>query len=184
MKVPKSKKTTESRTGRPSTDLGIFDSIAAAVARTGIPKQIWSRAKRDGCPAFRSNRVYLEAFLRWFFGAGRLDEFVDAEQQKAENQRLQNEKLRLQLRQMNGELIPVDELEGWEAEVGGMVRSVVCQLHRLAPALEGLPVKQIEDQLKAAEDDVLTQLHSFAEKLDAWQETAAGRESDDDDRKT
>lgn len=181
MKAKKLKKrAVKKRVGRPPSGSEVFDSMAACASATGFPLAAIRKAKRAGCLAFQGGRVRLLPLVQWINDSNGATDAVD---DKAENLRLQNEKLRLQLRQMAGELVPVDELEGWEAEVGGMVRSVVCQLHRLAPALEGLPVKQIEDQLKAAEDDVLSQLHAFAEKLEAWQETTAGREGDEDNGK-
>ena len=39
-----------------------LDSIAAAVAAVGIDIEELREAKREGCPAFRSRRVYRSAF--------------------------------------------------------------------------------------------------------------------------
>ena len=45
----------------------VFDSMAQCASQTGIPIAVLKRAKRDGCDAFKSNRVYLRQLLRWVF---------------------------------------------------------------------------------------------------------------------
>ena len=42
-----------------------FDSMAAAAAVLGIDVEVLREAKRQGCPAFRSGRVYRDELLRW-----------------------------------------------------------------------------------------------------------------------
>ena len=42
-----------------------FDSIAAAAAALGIDIEELREAKRQGCPAFRSGRVYRDELLSW-----------------------------------------------------------------------------------------------------------------------
>ena len=42
-----------------------FDGIAAAAAALGIDIEELREAKRDGCPAFRSGRVYRDELLTW-----------------------------------------------------------------------------------------------------------------------
>ena len=42
-----------------------FDSIAAAAAALGIDIEELREAKREGCPAFRSGRVYRDELLTW-----------------------------------------------------------------------------------------------------------------------
>src|SRR5260370_31447197 len=42
-----------------------FDSQASAAAALGIDIHELREAKRQGCPAFRSGRVYRDEFLRW-----------------------------------------------------------------------------------------------------------------------
>ena len=57
--------TTEPRKRAKSIDYSdlIFDSISNCSSVTGIPKSILLSAKRNGCPAFRNQRVYLLEFL-------------------------------------------------------------------------------------------------------------------------
>lgn len=42
-----------------------FDSMAAAASVLGIDIEVLREAKRQGCPAFRSGRVYREELLSW-----------------------------------------------------------------------------------------------------------------------
>jgi len=42
-----------------------FDSQASAASTLGIDVHELREAKRQGCPAFRSGRVYRDEFLRW-----------------------------------------------------------------------------------------------------------------------
>ena len=42
-----------------------FDSMAAAAAVLRIDIEVLREAKRQGCPAFRSGRVYRDELLRW-----------------------------------------------------------------------------------------------------------------------
>jgi hypothetical protein len=57
-----SKKTTES-----ASDLPVYDSIDQCSAATGIPRGAIKLAKRKGCKAFKSNRIYLCDLLPWLF---------------------------------------------------------------------------------------------------------------------
>lgn len=50
-----------------ATDLPVYDSMAHCSGATGIPKEALSYAKKNGCKAFRANRVHLAEFLQWFF---------------------------------------------------------------------------------------------------------------------
>ena len=42
-----------------------FDSQASAAAALGIDIEVLREAKRQGCPAFRSGRVYRDELLKW-----------------------------------------------------------------------------------------------------------------------
>jgi hypothetical protein len=59
--------------------IAYFDSQASAAASLGIDIYKLRAAKRDGCPAFRSGRVYREELLQWF------EEKERREAEKAEN---------------------------------------------------------------------------------------------------
>lgn len=45
----------------------VYDSQKHCSAATGIPMAALKRAKTAGCPAFKSNRVYLRPLLTWIF---------------------------------------------------------------------------------------------------------------------
>lgn len=70
MKTRKSKPIQPRRRGAPRTaivDLPIYDSISSCSASTGIPVAVLKQAKRSGCKAFKSTRVYLGELLPWIF---------------------------------------------------------------------------------------------------------------------
>jgi len=88
---------------------------------------------------------------------------VNYDQERAQHVVLQNAKLRVELRQLKRELIPVDEVTHLGAELGSATRKVITRLHRTAPSLEGRNVAVIQSRLKEEEDDILKQLHTLHE---------------------
>ena len=146
-----------------------YDSLGACAAATGIPVSTLKNAKRQGCSAFRGSRVYLAALLRWLFETPDRS-LVNYDQEKAQHVVLQNAKLKVELRQLKRELIPVDEVTHLGAELGAAIRKVITRLHRTAPSLEGQSVAIIEARLKEEEDDILKQLHTLDERLKGWQQ--------------
>ncbi len=56
------------------------------------------------------------------------------------------------------------------AVLGAATCEVVTWVHRPAPSLEGQTVAVIEARLKEEEDDILKQLHTLDERLNAWQQ--------------
>jgi hypothetical protein len=146
-----------------------YDSIGACAAATGIPVSTIKHAMRNGCSAFRGSRVYLVALLRWLFASPDRT-LVNYDQERAQHVVLQNAKLKVELRQLKRELIPVEEVTHLGAELGAAIRKVVTRVHRTAPSLEGQSVAVIEARLKEEEDDILKQLHTLDERLNAWQQ--------------
>ncbi|HNQ88399.1 MAG TPA: hypothetical protein PKM73_07295 [Verrucomicrobiota bacterium] len=149
--------------------LDAYDSIGACAAATGIPISTIKHAKRQGCSAFRGSRVYLGALLRWMFESPERS-LVNYDQERAQHIILQNAKLKVELRNLKRELIPVEEVTHLGAELGAAIRKVVTRIHRTAPSLEGQPVPVIESRLKEEEDDILKQLHTLDERLSQWRE--------------
>jgi len=145
-----------------------FDSIASCSTGTGIPTTAIKHAKRSGCAAFRGSRVYLAPLIRWLFETPNRSP-VNYEQERAQHVVLQNAKLKVQLRELKRQLIPVEEVSHLGAELGSAIRKVLTRLHRIAPSLEGHPVEVIETRLKEEEDEVLKQLHTIDELLTQWQ---------------
>lgn len=146
-----------------------YDSLGACAAATGIPVSTLKHAKRNGCSAFRGSRVYLAALLRWLFSSPDRS-LINYDQERAQQVVLQNAKLKVELRQLKRELIPVEEVTHLGAELGAAIRKVVTRVHRTAPSLEGQTVAVIEARLKEEEDDILKQLHTLDERLNAWQQ--------------
>lgn len=149
-----------------------YDSIASCAAGTGIPTPAIKHAKRSGCSAFRGSRVYLAPLIRWLFETPNRSP-VNYEQEKAQHVVLQNAKLKVQIRELKRELIPVEEVAHLGAELGSAIRTVVTRLHRVAPSLAGHPVEIIETRLKEEEDEILKQLHTIDERLKGWQRPAS-----------
>jgi hypothetical protein len=145
-----------------------YDSLGACAAATGIPVTVLKHSKRQGCAAFRGSRVYLAPLIRWVFESPDRS-LVNYEQERAQHVVLQNAKLKVELKRMKRELLAVDEVARVGAELGAAIRKVVTHLHRTAPSLEGQPVAVIETRLKEEEDDILKQLHTLDERLNAWQ---------------
>jgi len=94
---------------------------------------------------------------------------VNYDQERAQHVVLQNAKLKVELRQLKRELIPVDEVTHLGAELGAAIRKVVTRVHRTAPSLEGQSAAVIEARLKEEEDDILKQLHTLDDRLGEWQ---------------
>jgi hypothetical protein len=149
-----------------------YDSIASCSTGTGIPTTAIKHAKRSGCSAFRGSRVYLAPLIRWLFETPNRSP-VNYEQERAQHVVLQNAKLKVQLRELKRQLIPVEEVSHLGAELGSAIRKVLTRLHRIAPSLEGHPVEVIETRLKEEEDEVLKQLHTIDERLAQWQGAAS-----------
>jgi hypothetical protein len=146
-----------------------YDSIGACASATGIPVTLLKHAKRQGCSAFRGSRVYLAPLLRWLFESPDRCR-VNYDQERAQHVVLQNAKLKVELRHLKRELLPVEEVTHLGAELGAAIRKVITRLHRTAPSLEGQSVAVIESRLKEEEDDILKQLHTLDERLSAWQQ--------------
>jgi len=147
-----------------------YDSIASCASGTGIPVTAIKQAKRSGCSAFRGSRVYLAPLIRWIFEqADRAP--INYDQERAQNVVLQNAKLKVEIRHLKRELIPVEEINHLGSELGSAIRAVLSRLHRVAPSLVGYPVDVIETRLKEEEDEVLKQLHTLNERMDKWETT-------------
>ena len=148
-----------------------YDSIASCASGTGIPVTTIKQAKRAGCSAFRGSRVYLAPLLRWIFDQADKAP-INYDQERAQNVVLQNAKLKVEIRHLKRELIPVEEVSHLGSELGSAIRTVVSRIHRTAPSLVGHPVETIETRLKEEEDEVLKQLHTLGERMEQWQASA------------
>jgi len=112
----------------------------------------------------------LAPLLRWIFESAERSP-INYDNERAQNVFIENAKLRVEIRQMKRELIPVNEVSQLGAQLGGAIRGVVSRLHRVAPSLVGHPVDVIETRLKEEEDEVLKQLHTLNERMDKWETT-------------
>lgn len=84
----------------------VFDSMKAAAGYTRIPLRILKAAKRDGCPAFRSNRFFLIPFLEWYFLQKRDGaEVIDLETEKARETKARADLLEIERSQALGVLL-------------------------------------------------------------------------------
>lgn len=87
--------------------------------------------------------------------------------------RIQNAKLKVQLRELKRQLIQVEEVSHLGAEPGSAIRKVLTRLHRIAPSLVGNPVEDLDARLKEDQDEVLKQLHTIDERLGEWQRSSS-----------
>ncbi|XOV73818.1 MAG: hypothetical protein ACFHW5_11750 [Verrucomicrobiota bacterium] len=147
--------------------LDSYDSMGSCSAATGIPITTIKQAKRQGCSGFRGSRVYLAPLLRWLFEDTDGSQ-VNYDHERAQHVVLQNAKLKVELRQLKKELLPVEEVKHLGAELGAAIRKVISRLHRSAPSLEGQDIDVIESRLKEEEDEILKQLHTLDERFKSW----------------
>ena len=132
----------------PVPGLPIYDSIASCANAVGIPVPVLRKAKKSGCPAFRSNRVHLGELLPWLFAQGDdaavgnwADALVEA---KAKRERLK-------LEREKGEVIGRDLVKsavqtGVAAVFAGLDKRFVNQL---PPVLKGLDELAIRDRFRS-----------------------------------
>ena len=132
----------------PKLELPIFDSIAACSNVTGIPVTAIRWAKRNGCPAFRSSRVYLGELLPWLFGrkdAGETgkwqDDLIEA---KAKRERIRLD--RDEGRVIDRDFVRIGIQRGVAVLFGSLDRHF---LNELPPALKGLDEVAIRDRSRA-----------------------------------
>ena len=72
----------------------IFDTMAQASARSGLPLAMFRVAKRDGCEAFLHSRVYFGEFLKWWGARGDDDASEDWGKELKKEQTLRARQLR------------------------------------------------------------------------------------------
>lgn len=132
-------------------------------------KTIQRWLKIDGNPGKKADGRYDIAQWRAFAAARghEVEGELDTTQLRAENLLLSNEHLRIKIAEAKRENVPRTTVEQWGGELGAAVRKVVCQIHLHAPGLAGLSVPEIDQRLKEIEDEVLLQLNSLKEKIDA-----------------
>lgn len=133
----------------PAPSLPIYDSIASCANAVGIPVPVLRKAKKGGCPAFRSNRVHLGELLPWLFAQGDdaavgnwADALVEA---KAKRERLK-------LDREKGEVISRDLVKsavqtGVSAVFAGLDKRFV---NELPPVLKGLDEIAIRDRVRSS----------------------------------
>lgn len=146
-----------------------YDCFSACEAATGIPMAALRRAKRRRCSAVRDGRVRLAGFLRWWYATAQ-PQAISYEVERAAQVLLQNEKLRVIIRQMKRELVSAREVSHLGAELGAAIRKLVTRIHRMAPALAGLDVATIEKRLQEEESDIVAQLRIVDDRVSTWRQ--------------
>lgn len=84
-----------------------YDTIAGAALGLGITKELLKKAKRAGCPAFRSNRVYTQPLIAWICKQTRPEHTMD--DAKARMVAAQAAMLETKARAQARELVPMSE---------------------------------------------------------------------------
>lgn len=95
-------------------DLPTYDSMKQCFGATGIPIRVQLQAKKKGCAAFKSNRVYLEPLLRWLFAQGVDDSDVDWSKELRKEQALRE---RIKRKKDEQEVIAFSEVKADASEI-------------------------------------------------------------------
>ena len=80
---------------------------------------------------------------------------------------LQCEKIAAHIAIIRKEWVPVADVEAWGGELGAAIRQVVCQIHLCATSVVGMTVAEAEVRLKEVEDEILSNLGSLQERMEA-----------------
>lgn len=169
---PKPKPASKAKIGRPriaAPMLPIYDSMGSCAAATGIPLGLLKRAKKGGCPAFRTNRVYLADLLPWLFAQGD-DAAVGNWQEMLTEFKARRERLRYERDKGNAvdrDLVRSAVQRGVSAVFGSLDRLFV---NELPPALRGLDEIPIRDRCQAAIEKLKLELRKGFEAIEEIRE--------------
>lgn len=146
---------------RNQTHLAAILGVHRKTIHRGMQLPGHPRPRADG-------RLEVAAWRTFLQGTGALaTDDVDTVKEKARNLVLKNQKLEAENAILRKNWKPVEEIERWGAELGAAVRKVVCQIHRSAQSLDGLPTAEIEIRLKKIEDEILAQLNGLNERIES-----------------
>lgn len=161
--------TTEPRKRTKSIDYSdlIFDSISNCSSVTGIPKSILLSAKRNGCPAFRNQRVYLLEFLQWWFNEGIEDENNDGIDWAVKYKRALALREEIKLAEDQKKLVKWDSVEytlkAAMSLLFGSLDRIFCQ--ELPPILKGLDEVaircQCQDEIEKLKTDIKNKMQNL-----------------------
>ena len=106
------------KAGRPRVHADIqsvYDTMEQCSSATGIPVDILRQSKKEGCPAFRHNRINIVEFLDWFFNKPAIegDEEEDKTDWKKRNERAAALIRENQLQEAYGRVIDFALAEGF-----------------------------------------------------------------------
>ena len=139
-----------------------FDSQSAAAATLDVSVYTIRAAKRAGCPAFRSGRVYREELLRW------LDDNRDTRFAEERELRLQREKLRLEREtfefgKLKERMVPVSQFElAWSRIKSAFTAEINALGPRINAQLDGLDFNERAEVLDSEVRAMLTRLGNNA----------------------
>lgn len=114
-----------------------FDSIAAAAAQLGIPKEVLQSAKRQGAPGFRGSRVYPSEVLPW------LQEHAQTAAAHGDKETLELQILRIRLEREQFEF-ERDCRQAWIAR-----DEIIVALETMAVAMQKLLRSRLENEYPA-----------------------------------
>ncbi|MCA1997020.1 MAG: helix-turn-helix domain-containing protein [Armatimonadetes bacterium] len=154
-------------------------NIVELAESLGVSRRtIHRHLKRQDNPGARPDGRYEVAAWRSYLAAfGTLDEEDDLEDEVTLRKKLMALKIvfaQIEVDKARGELMPVEEVSRIGYELGAAVRTVVGRLHLLASSLEGLPVHEIENRLKEAETEVMSQMNTISGRIEQWRAAAQG----------
>lgn len=130
--------------------------MGACCASTGFPLTILKDAKRAGCPAFRWNRVYLVALLKWMNArAAAGGENVNWDERMKRAAALKAE---LDLEEASKELVKRSEVRATMDHIASRAMAVLTTKFEseLPPKQDGFPAAEIASMNRAALREVRT----------------------------
>lgn len=124
----------------------VWPSIASAAGALGCDKELLREAKRQGCPAFRSHRVYEADLLPWVVKQQPVDDGPKNKTQlQCELLAVQIERAKFSHETERGEWLPKPEVEGFILNAIERIKSILRERlkNELPPKLEGLRAAEI-----------------------------------------
>ena len=109
---------------QPVLQMPVFDSMQQCAASTGVPLGRLKSAKRSGCGAFRSNRVYSAELLVWFANPDASAETIDFLFEKAREAKARADLLEMKRSRGEKETVHIEEAEA-------MIRSALQPVREL-----------------------------------------------------
>lgn len=152
----------------------VFDSMTQCASATGIPLAALRLAKRSGCDAFKSNRVFLSVFLRWWFTQESTDLNTDWSKELRKEQTLRE---RIRRQEDEDRVIDAEKVRAFH---GRLIGGLFADLDRvfaneLPPALKGLDESAVRTRALAEIESVKNRLRQLLTVWETERHTACSK---------